>query len=122
VWQGVTYFLTEAAVDRTLAFIATGSPAGSAIIFDYVYAETLADPHLGKALRRASRMSGESYVFGIARETVQRFLAERGFCDVRDVPMERVRELYFTGRKARRGMAAGFAIASARVAGAKRSS
>ena len=45
IWQGVTYFLTQEGVDNTLAFIANHSGAGSAVIFDYFYNETLHDTH-----------------------------------------------------------------------------
>ena len=115
VWQGVTYFLTPEGVDRTLAFVVKCSAPGSSIVFDYLYAETLADPRRGKALRRASRISGEPYTFSIGRGAVASFLAARGFCDVRDVSFERIKETYFRGRNARRRVATGFGIASART-------
>ena len=37
IWQGVTQYLTPAAVDDTLRFITENSRKGSAVIFDYVF-------------------------------------------------------------------------------------
>ena len=117
IWQGVTYFLTAEGVDNTLAFIANHSGPGSAVIFDYCYNETIHDTSrgYGKSLRQASRVSGEPYLFGIDQGQVEPFLAERGFCDVLDVPLENIKSKYFTGPNAGRVMATGLAIVSARV-------
>ncbi len=117
IWQGVTYFLTAEGVDGTLSFIAHHSGPGSAVIFDYCYTETLRDTSrgYGRILRQSSRLSGEAYLFGIDRGQVESFLVRRGFRDVRDVPLEKVKSMYFTGPNARRVIAEGVAIVSARV-------
>ena len=118
IWQGVIYFLKPEGVDSTLAFIADHSGPDSAVIFDYIYNETLHDTTqgYGKALARAGKMSGEPYVFGIDRGQVGPFLAQRGFCDVINMPIENLKSKYFTGPNASRVMVTGhIAIASARV-------
>jgi methyltransferase (TIGR00027 family) len=117
IWQGVTYFLTAEGVDSTLAFIANHSGLGSAVIFDYCYNETLRDTSrgYGKLLRRSSQLSGEAYMFGIDQGQVEPFLAQRGFCNVRDVPVENLKSMYFTGPNAGHVIATGIAIVSARV-------
>jgi len=66
-------------------------------------------------LRRASQLSGEAYLFGIDQGQVEPFLARRGFCDVRDVPIEKLKSIYFAGPNAGRVIATGIAIVSARV-------
>ena len=123
IWQGVVYFLQPEGVDRTLAFITGHSGPDSAVIFDYIYNETLRDTTqgYGKTLARAGRMSGEPYVFGIDRGQVGSFLAQRGFCDVTDMPIEDLKPKYFTGPNAARAIVTGhIAIASARVCRAGR--
>jgi methyltransferase (TIGR00027 family) len=118
IWQGVTYFLQPEGINATLAFIAEHSGAGSAVIFDYIYRETLHDRTrgYGKSLARAGRMSGEPYVFGIEKGQVGAFLAQRGFRDVLDASLEEVRAKYFTGRNAGRAVVTNaIAIASAKV-------
>ena len=122
IWQGVTYFLKPEGINGTLAFIAEHSGPDSAVIFDYIYNETLRDTTqgYGKMLARAGKMSGEPYIFGIDKGQVEPFLAQRGFCDVIDMPLEDVKLKYFTGPNAKRAIDTGhIAIASARVCRAK---
>jgi methyltransferase (TIGR00027 family) len=115
IWQGVTYFLTAEGVDSTLAFIAHHSGPGSTVIFDYFYSEILRDTRRGdvKMLRRAARLTGEAYMFGIDRGQIEPFLVQRGFCDVHNLPIEDLGPLYFTGPNAGRVLPTGLAIVSA---------
>ncbi len=117
IWQGVTYFLEAQAVDSTLVFIASHSGPGSSVIFDYMYSEIFQDPNnsYGKALKRAAKMSGEDYLFGIDRGQVETFLAQRGFHNVQNMPLEALKQRYFTGPNAGRAVPAGIAIVSAVV-------
>jgi len=87
------------------------------VIFDYIFNETLHDTKngYGKSLQQAGKVSGETYLFGIDQGQVESFLVKRGFCDVLDMSLESIKEKYFTGAKAKRVMASGLAIASARV-------
>jgi len=117
IWQGVTYFLTSQGVDNTLAFIANHSGVGSAVIFDYFYNETLRDTKhgYGKAMRRAARLSGEDYMFGIDKGHIESFLTRRGFGDVHNMELPALKPLYFKGKNANRVLPTGIAIVSARV-------
>lgn len=117
IWQGVTYFLTAQGVDNTLAFIAKHSGAGSSVIFDYFYSETLSDTKhgYGKAMRRAAKLSGEDYMFGVDKGQIEAFLTQRGFRDVQSVELPELKPRYFTGKNAKRSLPEGIAIASAVV-------
>jgi methyltransferase (TIGR00027 family) len=117
IWQGVVYFLTAEGVDSTLDIIAKHSGPGSALIFDYIYAAVLRDTSRSdvKMMRRAARMTGEEYMFGIEEGQVDLFLTSRGFYDVHEVTIEDLRPLYFTGPNAGRVIPTGLAIVSARV-------
>jgi methyltransferase (TIGR00027 family) len=117
IWQGVTYFLTTAGVESTLAFIANHSGPGSAVVFDYFYNEILRDPHRNevKAMQRTAHAFGEDYTFGIDHGQVGPFLAQRGFKDVTDMTMEDLKPIYFTGPNAKRTVNDSIAIATARV-------
>ena len=118
IWQGVTQYLTPAAVDSTLAFITHHSPAGSSVIFDYMY-PTLLDGTIkrGEVANMRSRRwaSGEMLVFGIPEGTVTAFLEQRGFTNVLDADHKFLYGTYFHGKNARRTIAFGYAIASAVV-------
>lgn len=118
IWQGVVYFLTTEAVDNTLTFIADHSGPGSAVIFDYFYADVLRDPNRNdiKMMRRAARMTGEEYMFGIERGEAEAFLTQRGFTEVHDMPVENFKQLYLTGPNAKRTTPTGLGIVSAKVA------
>lgn len=118
IWQGVTPYLTPAAVDDTLAFIARRSAPGSAVIFDYMYTSlldgTVKRGEVSK-MRQDRWMTGESLVFGIPEGRITEFLTRRGFGQVDDADHRRLHDLYFTGANARRTVAHGYAIASAVV-------
>jgi methyltransferase (TIGR00027 family) len=118
VWQGVTYFLTTEGVEGTLSFIADHSGLESTLIFDYFYNEILRDPSRKdvQMLRRASRLSGEQYMFGIDRGQIEPFLVQRGFKEIRNRTLEDLKQLYFTGSNAGRAIPSGIDIVSARVA------
>lgn len=117
IWQGVTYFLTPAGIDNTLAFMAHQSGPGSAIIFDYFYNETLHDPQnrYVKLMRRSAQATGEAYLFGIDQGQIGPFLTQRGFDAVQDMTLDELKQRYFTGTNAGRVMPQGIAIASAKV-------
>jgi methyltransferase (TIGR00027 family) len=117
IWQGVTYFLTQQGIDSTLAFIAQHSGAGSTVIFDYFSNEALHDIHRKdvQMLRRAERISGETYMFGIDEGQIEPFLTQRGFGDVHNATLDDLKQLYFTGANAQRIVPTGIAIVSAMV-------
>jgi methyltransferase (TIGR00027 family) len=82
IWEGVTTYLTDEAVDETLAFVAGNSPEGSTIVFTYPYRSSR-DGAVFDGTRRWQLKyldwKGEPPIFGIERGTVGEFLADRGF-------------------------------------------
>ncbi len=117
IWQGVTYYLTQQGVDSTLNFIAGHSGPGSSVIFDYSDTAYLQDTSHGEVrrMRRAARVTGEKWVFGIPGGQIESFLLQRGFRDVCNLTPADLKRLYFTGSNAGREIASGYAIASANV-------
>ncbi len=117
IWQGVSEYLTPEAVDETLAFVARCSAPGSAIVFDYVYREVLEGELQSEVrnMRRYRFMSGEGLTFGIPEGTVEAFLRQRGFSQVKDVNAADLKQAYFTGKNAERKVAGGYGIAVGRV-------
>ncbi len=117
IWQGVTYFLKAQAVDSTLDFITHHAGRGSSVIFDYMDNDIFKNPNnsYGKALKRAGKMSGEEYLFGIDHDQVEQFLIQRGFQDVRNMPLDVLKQRYFTGPNASRTVPTDIAIVSAVV-------
>jgi methyltransferase (TIGR00027 family) len=114
IWQGVTMYLTDEAVDATLDFVVKHSAQGSAVVFDYIFRSVLdgiqKHSEVG-GMRRYRFMTGEGLTFGIPEGMVETFLKERGFRDVKDVNTNDLKARYFTGRNAGRVVAGGYGIA-----------
>jgi methyltransferase (TIGR00027 family) len=118
IWEGVTMYLTEQAIDVTLGFVAANSGKGSSIVFDY-YLRSAIDgtsrDQTAMNLRKTCEQFGEPFSFGIEQGTVEEFLAKRGFCQVRNVTTQDLKNTYFEGRNRKREVAPFHAIAIAAV-------
>lgn len=87
LWEGVTNYLTEAAVDKTLRWCGSAA-AGSRIVFTYVNRRVFDSPEafVGTAeLFKALRKVGEAWHFGLDPQDLTPFLAERGFVPLEDL-------------------------------------
>jgi methyltransferase (TIGR00027 family) len=118
IWQGVTMYLTQEAVDATLAFVVRYSAPGSAIVFDYVYQDVLDGiKNHGEIsnMRRYRFMTGEGLTFGIAEGAVEAFMIARSFREVQDVNVGDLKDAYFNGKNAVRKVAGGYGIVIGKV-------
>lgn len=82
VWLGVSYYLTPAAVRRTLADIASFSAPGSRLVWDYMDRSVIDGTSPYASARNAAAAvarRGEPYVFGLDGEGCERVCAEAGF-------------------------------------------
>ena len=103
LWEGVTNYLTEAAVDATLCWCSRASP-GSLVLFTYVHRDVLTRPHVfvgTKNLFASLEKAGERLTFGLEPIELPEFLAKRGLSLESDVGAAEYRERYF-GERARR--------------------
>ena len=85
IWEGVTMYIPEAAVDATLRFVATNVAPGSRIVFDYFLESGLRAP--SPALRETTgRVAavGEPFVFGMPGDDARSFVKQRGLTVVTD--------------------------------------
>jgi len=88
VWEGVTNYLTEEAVDRTLRYLATAGRPGSRLLFTYIHRDVLQDRGAFTGAGRSASVvenAGEPWTFGIAPAELRGFLAERGLELIEDV-------------------------------------
>lgn len=118
IWEGVTYYLTAEAVDRTLNFVKSNSGNGSSIVFDYVYRSALsASRPRGEIARmqRYGRFTGERLTFGVEAGQVEAFLSQRGYCQIENVTGEDLKRAYFFGANQNRPVAPIYAIVHATV-------
>jgi methyltransferase (TIGR00027 family) len=120
LWEGVTNYLTEAAVDATLRWCARAAP-GSLVLFTYVHRDVLTRPHMfagTKNLFASLEKAGERLTFGLEPGELRAFLSARGLSLESDVGAAEYRERYF-GEEARRMRGHEFyRVALARVSGA----
>jgi methyltransferase (TIGR00027 family) len=97
LWEGVTSYLTEAAVDTTLRWCSRAAP-GSLLLFTYVHRDVLTRPSafIGTEKLFASlEKAGEKLTFGIDPRNLRGFLAERGLSLENDVGASEYRARYF---------------------------
>jgi methyltransferase (TIGR00027 family) len=99
VWEGVTNYLTPAAVDQTLGAVRGLAAVGSLLVFTYVDSAVLeGDDSLFPEARRwvkGVRRRGEPWTFGLDLAEVPDFLARRGFGLIRDLSTAEAGERYF---------------------------
>jgi methyltransferase (TIGR00027 family) len=102
LWEGVTNYLTDDAVDRTLGAIRSLSSPRSTLVFTYVDRAALqgagdAFPEAARWLAAVSRR-GEPWTFGLDPGSVGAYLADRGFQLTGDLSTEAAGERYFAPR------------------------
>jgi methyltransferase (TIGR00027 family) len=114
VWQGVSMYLTQAGIDRTLAFIAQHSAAGSAVVLDYFDARAMQGGE-ATVIRFFTALMGEKITFAIDQTQIEPFLAARGFTDIRNADGAQMALPYLTGANAGRPMAKGVNVVVATV-------
>jgi methyltransferase (TIGR00027 family) len=113
IWQGVTMYLSSAAVDDILSFVVSSSAPGSAIVFDYVYRELLESTKSQSEItnmRRYRFLTGEGLTFGVPEGEIDPYLKTRGFHQVKDVNINKLKTTYFTGKNAHRHVMGGYGI------------
>ena len=75
-------YITEEAVNRTLAFVRYHSGPGSRIAFDFLYKSVIQGkfPYDGaKELTEIAKKGGEALRFGIEEGEIEEFLTSQGF-------------------------------------------
>ena len=88
VWEGVTNYLTEEAIDATLAVITGLAQAGGLLVVTYVDARALCEPSPFPEARRwvrAVARAGEPWIFGLDPGEAGAFFRARGFVPQRDI-------------------------------------
>ena len=87
IWEGVTNYLSEQAVDTTLRFISTAQ-AGSQLVFTYIHRGVLDNPTDFEGTRNLIRLlkkEDEPWTFGIYPAELSSYLNARGFELVDDI-------------------------------------
>lgn len=86
IWEGVTMYLSEDAIDASLRAIADWSAPGSLLAMNYFSKERLTKSSItSRVLRAAVATLGEPFKWGTSPEELLPFLEERGWDVVDDV-------------------------------------
>ena len=93
VWEGVTFYIPETAVNGTLAFVASHSAPGSRIVFDYFLASAFKSPSIAALNKRLTAM-GEPFIFGMPDDDRDRFIARQGLRVLSEVGTNELRRRY----------------------------
>lgn len=95
VWEGVTFYIPEEAVDATLRFVARRSATGSRIVFDYFVRSALKAPSATlKDIMNRLEAVREPLIFGIPDNDRAGFITSRGLRIVSDVNTGALRSRY----------------------------
>jgi methyltransferase (TIGR00027 family) len=87
LWEGVTNYLTEAAVRQTFSFIGKGAP-NSRIAFTYVHRDIVTNPERfagGLQLQRRLAKMEEPFTFGLDPGDLADFLRPYGLTVIEDI-------------------------------------
>jgi methyltransferase (TIGR00027 family) len=95
IWEGVTMYLSEPAIDASLRAIAEWSAPGSVLAMTYFARSRLARPSLAtRAIRAVVATVGEPWRWGWAPEELPGYLGERGLQLAEDISLaDAAREL-----------------------------
>jgi methyltransferase (TIGR00027 family) len=103
--EGLIMYLDYRTVDWLLAFIVHNSGKGSSVAFDY---GRIMDPSIrageyqeSRAIARLTKSEGDIIKFAVIG-TVEKFLGERGFSDIKDMDSKAYKRAYFHGKNAGR--------------------
>jgi methyltransferase (TIGR00027 family) len=101
LWEGVTNYLAEPAVDTTLRWCARTAVTGSVVLFTYVHSDVLDHPDAFVGARRLHATLdkvGEHLTFGMDPNDMKSYLAERGLELEWDYGAAEYRARYFGDR------------------------
>lgn len=88
IWEGVTMYLTEGAIDASLAAIRTYSAPGSALAMTYFNRSRLDNPSIAtRAIRVIVNGVGEPFKWGWDPAVLPAWMAERGLTVEKDVAL-----------------------------------
>jgi methyltransferase (TIGR00027 family) len=88
IWEGVTMYLTDAAIDASLRAIRAWSYKGSQLAMTYFAKSRIAQPSLlTRAMKAVVSAFGEPWKFGWRPDELPDYLAKRNFTLVRDIAM-----------------------------------
>jgi methyltransferase (TIGR00027 family) len=100
--EGVTMYLSHAAIESTFGYIRDVSGRGSLVVFDYIYAGVLRREHRYYGERNIFRTvskAGEGWAFALEEGEIENFLSTYGFHIKDHSSAQELEERYFKNRE-----------------------
>jgi len=100
-WWGVSFFLSEDAVRKTMADVASLTAPGSRFLFDYLDASVVDGTTVFPGARRARAAvarRGEPYRFGLGRDEAGKLLSSFGFDVEKNLSITELAQLFGTAQ------------------------
>lgn len=100
-WLGVTYYLTQEAIESTLQTIANIAPGGSTLVFDYMDTDAFIPEKAGKTnqwMQNITRQAGEPMKTGFDPQKLAGDLKQLGFSLQDNLSPSEIEDRYFQGR------------------------
>jgi methyltransferase (TIGR00027 family) len=97
IWEGVTQYITEWAVDAALRTISRVAGAGSQIVFTYVWQGIIdgsARSRVDERIVAFARSMGSPWIFGLEPVEIPQYLTQRGLTLIEDVGATDYRQRY----------------------------
>jgi methyltransferase (TIGR00027 family) len=97
IWEGVTQYITGAAVDATLRYVSRAAGAGSKVVFTYVWQGIIDGSARSRVDERIVAMAarlGSPWIFGLEPVEIAEYLGERGLRLIEDVGAADYRQCY----------------------------
>lgn len=102
LWEGVTMYITEEAVNRTLSFVRYNSGPGSSIAFDYIYNSVIEGKcsyYGAEEISEIVKKGGEAFSFGIKEGGIEEFLESKGYIPIALYSPKLLEAKYLYGEK-----------------------
>lgn len=122
IWEGVTQYITEEAVDFTFRFVSRSVAPGSRIVFTYIHGGLIdgsVQMEGAQKLILELKRQGEPWVFGINPAELSQYLAPRGLKLIEDVGAVDYRTRYLDPIGRRMDIFEGERVAIAEITGAE---
>lgn len=99
IWEGVTYYIPEEAVDSTLKFVASTAP-GNVLVFDYMPLGVIKENFTKYADMRGLsfwvKYKGEPWIFGVPEGESKQYIEARGLKVLSDMGPKDLEAHYLT--------------------------
>lgn len=102
MWEGVTMYITEEAINKTLSFVRCNSGPGSSIAFDYLYKSVMegrCSYYGADELTEVVQKEGEAISFGIEEGRIGEFLESNGYTLIKHYSPQQLETKYLHDEK-----------------------